>query len=182
MSDSTLTIIGMIVAFLTASITPIIAEAVKNRTRLQNLEMALYREMLYNFLALRVLDMQDVPLDERIVLINNDGLRVECYKHALQNELSLFYQLAESGTINILQGRIKQIIALATDIKSLSDEEKIQRHLKELVRNSSIFQTIFASANFDGTLNNALIRSITSTREFNLIKNKAEEKERTDNQ
>jgi hypothetical protein len=177
MNDTTLTIIGMIVAFLTASITPIIAEAVKSKTRLRNLETALYREMLYNFLTLRVLDMQDIPLEERVALINNDGLRIECYKHALQNELSLFYQLAESGTINILQGRIKQIIALATDIKSLSGEEKIQMRLKELARNSSIFQKVFATANFDGTLNNALVRSITSTREFNIIKSKAEEKE-----
>lgn len=180
MNETTLTIIGMIAAFLTASITPIFTELVKNRHRLQNLEIALYKEMLYNFLALRTLDMQDIPLDERVTFINNDGLRIECYKHTLQYELSLFYQLPESNTINILQSRIKWIIGLAADIKNFSDEEKIQICLKELVRNTNIFQKIFATANFDGTLNNALVKNITSAREFNIIKNKAEEKEQQD--
>jgi len=175
MSDTTLTIIGMIVAFLTASITPIIVEALKNRTRLQNLETALYREMLYNFLFLNVFDMQETPLGERASFINSDGLRVECYNHALQNELPLFYSLAESGTINLLQGNIKQMIALATDIKSFSEDEKIQTRLQELAHRSSGFQNLFAKANFNGTLNNALVRSIASTREFNIIKSKANE-------
>jgi hypothetical protein len=91
------TISGFIIAFL--------AEPVKtyfqNRAKLKNLRIALYKEILYNYSSLKTLDLtlSSAPF---INYMGEFALRTECYKNAIQNEVSLFYQLEETNAINTL--------------------------------------------------------------------------------
>jgi hypothetical protein len=110
MDNTTLTILGMIAAFLTASITPILTESVKNRSqhknRLHSLRVALYKEIWNNVRVLTAItsNKPDEAKPQIVENLQNHALRIECYKQVLQNEVTLFYELKEADAINHLQG------------------------------------------------------------------------------
>src|SRR3989304_291447 len=125
MSDTTVTIIGMIAAFLTAILAEPAKNYFQNMGKLHNLRIALYKEMVHNYNILRRFVLDDFgsefPPGEYLA---RHALRTECYKNAIQNELSLFYQLDEANLINSLQGTLMgQIITLSSDLKDYLGEE-----------------------------------------------------------
>jgi hypothetical protein len=117
---------GFLVAFL--------AEPVKvffqNRIRKQNLRVALYKEILSNYAFLSTyLETYRLSLDiskdsmsgyseyVRKEFANFSGhlFRTECYKHALSQELPLFYQLTEAMMVNALYTSLNMILEPPTD-------------------------------------------------------------------
>ncbi len=101
------TVLGMIAAFVTASVTAFLAEPLKeyfqNRTRLKNLRMALYKEIMHNY---SWMDYDyDAGTDEFALILGGGavhGFRNECFRQALANSVELFYQLDEATDINII--------------------------------------------------------------------------------
>lgn len=104
MDNTTLTILGMIAAFITASITSFLGEPIKsyfeNKNKLNNLRIALYKELIINYHQLNIPNEEDGKL--LIDLIMQNGIRTECYRYAVENNLTLFYQLSESIVISEL--------------------------------------------------------------------------------
>src|SRR5215216_6605487 len=99
--DVNATISGFVIAFF--------AEPVKiyfqNRAKLNDLRVALYKKLLANYVSLYFLIQDKSPLSgSKKANYYRMPLRRECYEHALENEISLFYRLNESSHINVLQG------------------------------------------------------------------------------
>lgn len=115
--SNVVTIIGMVAAFITASVTPIVTESVKNffqhRTKLKQLKTALYKEMLNNFNLLRLYENATEESEIHLgIEVIQPNIRTECYKQTLERELILFYQLNESIYINLLYSRLTPIVSL----------------------------------------------------------------------
>jgi hypothetical protein len=108
--------------------------------------MALYKEMLYNYIAINTINSHRNDKQPEIGLyMALHTFRVECYKNALEKELSLFYQLKEADGINIVQGSLADgILNFSNDVKSLSTEP---------FSNSELFLGILSLSNeFQDTL------------------------------
>lgn len=114
-NDPTVTIIGMIAAFITASVTAFLAEPVRtyfqNRARKQDLRVALYRESLYNYLYLYGAESQNVsnPFLENKFLWSKTGIRSECYRQAISQDLFLFYKLPEAEDFNEMYAKLHML-------------------------------------------------------------------------
>ena len=122
------TIIGMIAAFITASVTPLLTEWVKNtlqhKNKLHNLRIALYKEMLSNYVVLNIAVESENPLEPRLASLRQ-SLRVECYEDLLANDVSLFYQMKEALSISTLQGIVAFIKELANSPNSKKEDDFI---------------------------------------------------------
>ena len=162
------TIIGMIAAFITASVTPLITDGIKNffqhRSKLSKLRIALYKEMLINYETLTAFSKEE-EASLHPEYIAKHAIRDEFYNHALQNELSLFYELGEVDTISLLQGSIiGGIIDLTDDLKSAFPNKKISKGFPNAVfmALSYNFKSLFAAAFPNEILKSEVLKKITS--------------------
>jgi len=117
----------VIIATLSGFIIAFFAEPVKiyfqNRAKLKDLRLALYKELIHNWILLTPFAEDSNKNDPSIVLgVVWFGLRTECYKKALENELPLFYRLDESSTINMLH------VNLAIVRDSVEEQEKDSKY------------------------------------------------------
>ncbi len=101
------TVLGMIAAFVTASVAAFLAEPIKeyfqNKTRLNNLRTALYKEMMHNYTWMDY--DYEADTDDFALALGGGAIhafRNECFRLALANNVELFYQLAEAPDINII--------------------------------------------------------------------------------
>lgn len=171
MNDTALTIIGMIAAFLTASITPIITESVKNyfhhRTKLRDLRIALYKEIVHDFTKIGRLELDketDEDYFQAAKYLWRHGIRLECYKNALQNELSLFYELDESLVINELQGSIGGVLV---DLAVREPQENnVSRRFMLLAR---LYREFTAYSVYIGNLDAKILKDLVETSEYQEI-------------
>jgi hypothetical protein len=156
--------IKIIIATLSGFVIAFFAEPVKiyfqNSAKLEDLRIALYKEMEMNFFILDKVSKVEYSLSKWRSEFSEFSLRIECYKHAVENEVSLFYQLNEANTINILQGNfISQIIEAYREIKSLpGDETNLRKELtKTLIRNTILFRNIFGLSVNNGGLSKKIL-------------------------
>jgi hypothetical protein len=88
--ETSVTVVGMLAAFLVA----VFAEPIKNRwenkSKLENLRLALYKELIQNYFLLshHRIDHDNDAFTPAYVALH--GLRTECYEHVLQNEIPCF--------------------------------------------------------------------------------------------
>ena len=162
----------MIAAFITASVTTFLAEPVKtffeNRTRKNNLKIILYKELLINYEGL--LDYISEKHDVGGVynkLMMKHGVRTEGFRHAMENELSLFYQLPESIDISILHNRLLALLQ-NTDY----GDEQINTLVRSDFNDSAKeFIETFALYLYKDRFDNKLIQKLVSKDEYlNMLK------------
>jgi hypothetical protein len=181
MDNTTLTIIGMIAAFLTASITPILTEAVKNdfqhRTKLQNLRIALYKEMYNNYSMMRGIDVSNDAIDMAITTISNlrqHAVRLECYEHTLQNEMTLFYELKESQIINGLQGFLMGMIFSLPDLE-LASKDSLKKAVSNFVKYSATYRDGYTYGFYKNNFDRKILKSIVDSKQYQAIIEDGEE-------
>lgn len=160
MSDTTVTVIGMIVAFLTALITAFLAEPIKtyyqSKSDLKYLRIALYKEMFFNYQLISgwVQELKGDYTFGSSMLKNT--LRAECYKHAVESQTSLFYRLHETDAINHLQGASLSTLYsyLDTDDKTISKEDK------DLMGMSEGYVEIFEHNSYENIFDRKVLKTI----------------------
>lgn len=104
MDETTKVIIATLSGFIIAFFAEPVKNYFENRAKLNNLRIALYKELLNNYKNVAmVIRGKDIAFKSRVKVLRN-ALRTECYKHALENEVSLFYRLEEANDINMLEG------------------------------------------------------------------------------
>jgi hypothetical protein len=177
MENTALTILGMIAAFLTASITPVLTESVKNymqhKAKLRALRVALYKEIWNNVVSMTHFPHRDIECklelgDE----LTKHALRKECYEHALKNELTLFYELKEADLINRLQGTILgQMLSFSID----SDATNIEYLLEDIFAGYVYdYQELFTAALDDGPLDKKVLESFLVNSEYKILQDLVE--------
>jgi hypothetical protein len=149
--------IKVIIATLSGFIIAFFAEPVKtyfqNRLKLQNLRLALYKEMLDNYMTLNSYTSNQIAITTQRDFIARHMIRTECYRHALQHEVALFYQLDEAIRINRLQHSLIRINDMARDEKGLP--------MKDYLDLAEIFQELFARSMTNGELDRSILKSLT---------------------
>jgi hypothetical protein len=165
----------VIIATLSGFIIAFFAEPVKNyfqdRAKLRNLRIALYKEVFYNYTVLSESRMKIIEDEAEVAIgdyLSQRVLRTECYKHALENEISLFYQLDEAHMIHILEGRLLgQIMNLYGDMNNLLGEEVSRADINPaFAMLSRSFQNSFAILVYVGTLQAKVLKKIISKDEY----------------
>jgi hypothetical protein len=158
MSETTVTVIGMIVAFLTAFLAEPVKSYFQNRAKLHNLRNALYKELIYNYVALsQYIEQQRAGRGVDYGELTQHLIRTECYKNALQNELSLFYQLDEANRINLFHGSLTRIIASAS---SEIEDSTLSHFAVSLACNG--FLKLFESGIYKGSIDKNTVRQLLS--------------------
>jgi hypothetical protein len=175
MDETRLTIIGMIAAFITASVTPILTESVKNyyqhKHRLQSLRIALYKEMYNNYFILRDFDVSKQDVNSAISFIVNlrqHGIRQECYKHALQNELPLFYELTESQLINALQGLMIGVTFSLPDLE-LATKESLEEAVANFSKYSATYKEGYSYAYYKNNFDRKILKSFVESKRYEQV-------------
>jgi|GEM_PF-2484809 len=108
--DQTLETLKIIIATVSGFIFAFFAEPVKiyfqNRNKIQNLRLALYKEIYHNYMLLRDYVQRAGHNEdfqaENLLLFLPKLCRTECYKQAMIQDPSFFYQLKEATMINTL--------------------------------------------------------------------------------
>lgn len=162
MDETTKVIIATLSGFIIAFFTEPVKSYFANKAKLHNLRLALYKELLSNYATVDTAIRHDVALT---MFFYQPSLRTECYKHALGNEISLFYQLDEATSLNTLQGDIvRRLLDFSNYAKSLSHEEfKVKNFtLNEQFKSlAGAFITFFIIAVRDELFDNKLLKKIS---------------------
>lgn len=125
MDNTVLTIIGMIAAFITASVTAFLAEPVKSyfveKTKLQNIRLSLYKEIAQNSFFLNSLvkayDDENIDLVLDWMMFEN-WVSTKCYDGIVKQSVDDYYRLDDVIFIDTIYKWIKMLI-----IKSERSEE-----------------------------------------------------------
>ncbi len=188
MDETTVTIIGMIAAFITASVTAFFAEPVKNyiqhRTKLHKLRMALYKEIVSNYVFLsrfyddrpKLVESEPVVAPDIVVAVTGLTVRTECYKSALESYLIEFYELSETSAINSLYGTLRYLVQLPkTKLlrtgKNISLDE-IPNMSKEL---ADVFRETLIVRAHEGRLNKRILRKLMTKNGYDELVTKGNE-------
>ena len=154
------TLSGFIVAFLAEPV----KTYVQNRAKLKNLRIALYKEMSINYAVLNTLAPDDYSTFEWGGNNPAYALRAECYKHALENEISTFYQMQEANLINLLMGAcVLHIIEGFRHLGNLSEEQlskDLPRYTESYLNTSTNFKDVFAASFYDGQFDRRILTDI----------------------
>lgn len=178
--SNVVTIIGMIAAFITASITPIITESVKNfaqdKTKLQRLRIALYTEIVNNYYALTHFTMDGTHSDSYVLSgVTKYQLRTECYKHALQNELPLFYQLKEAKLLNLIYGMVNQLMNLSNDLLAIYGRRGLKSASSNFTQHGNTFKYMFTTSFACGAFDASILRKLVTPEQYEEVINKGKE-------
>ena len=151
---------GFIVAFLAQPV----KTYVQNRAKLKNLRIALYKEMSINYSVLNTLTPDDYSTFEWGGNNPAYALRTECYKHALETEISTFYQMNEANLINLLMGAcILHIIEGFKHLRNLSEEQlskDLPRYTESYLNNSTNFKDVYAASFYGGLFDRKILTDI----------------------
>jgi hypothetical protein len=133
MSDTTITVIGMIVAFITALITSFLAEPIKthfqNKSRINSIKIALYKEMFNNYAAI-------MPLYERVKTHDFTSFSAKHFNISLQSVC--YDQLVSSDLVSLSQFRdyvhIARLYIFSEQLKAaLTESEHAERYIGEVL-------------------------------------------------
>ncbi|MBI3174937.1 MAG: hypothetical protein HYZ25_14525 [Chloroflexi bacterium] len=102
MSDTALTILGMIAAFITAAMTTFFSEPVKNwfaeKNKLNSIRLSLYKEIAQNAFNIR---RTIGAFDETIISeLSNTVVSNKCYKNILEHNVGEYYRLDDVISID----------------------------------------------------------------------------------
>ncbi len=164
MDETTKVIIATLSGFIIAFFAEPVKNYFQNRAKLHNLRVALYKEMIHNYSSLDDASIDNANSSIKDFLARR-VIRIECYKHAIENEVSLFYQLDESNKINWLQGSLMGGII---DVSNYLPEVGF-RDLSE------IFKDIIAESFYVGNLDAKLLRGLASKKLYREIMKKGKE-------
>lgn len=179
MDNTTVTIIGMIAAFMTAFITSFFAEPVKNyfqhKTKLHHLRMALYKELVSNYLLLEVFDGKDTDANT-LSIYAEIAIRNESYKHALEKNLTEFYELREAMAINSLYGTLNMLCKLhSVNLPTIGQTLPAQEIPKFFNAMRTVFLETMAARVYEERLNNRILRKLLNPSAYNELVNKGKE-------
>jgi hypothetical protein len=169
----------VIIATLSGFIIAFFAEPVKNyfanKAKLHNLRVALYKELSINYSILDTLAPDDYSTFEWGGNYPAYALRAECYKHALENEISTFYQMKEANLINILMGTcIVSTIEGFSRFRNLSEERRftdLPRFTESYLITSANFKDVFAASCYHGQLDKKILTDVIQQPTYeNIIK------------
>lgn len=111
MDETTKILIGTISGFIIAFFSEPVKVCFENKSKLNRLRLALYKEVIQNFWVLK--GAKDGDGHVRSILIMGQPLLInDCYKYALAQETSLFYQLREARFMNGIYKLIDTVIAI----------------------------------------------------------------------
>jgi len=132
MDEATKILIGTISGFLIAFLAEPIKIHFQNQAKSRNLRIAIYKEIFFNYSLIKWHFEND-----SIHNYTEEGkylLQTECYKYAINQELSLFYQLNEAISVNAIYGYYMALSDVMND-QSLSNESKIGE-IKNLMKSA----------------------------------------------
>ena len=166
------TLSGFIIAFL--------AEPVKtyfqNRAKLRNLRIALYKELINNYFALTHYTAQDDFGFFTAEYTARHSLRTECYKQALQNDLSSFYELVEANAINVLYAHISMIMNVTSDLTSIFGKRGVKKATPPIYTEfSNTFRWMFVTSFYSRTFDGKTLKRLVSPKQYREIMEKGKE-------
>lgn len=101
MDETTKILIGTISGFIIAFFAEPVKRYFENKSKLQHLRTALYKEMIQNFLMLESA-LDDFRNNEKSNIMAGQPLMLnDCYRYVVSQETALYYQLTEARLINM---------------------------------------------------------------------------------
>jgi methyltransferase-like protein len=176
MDDTKLTILGMIAAFITASITSFLAEPIKsyfeNTNKINQVRKALYKELVDTHMSLaRHVFGKEIDNKNYVDLIIQGSIQTACFKHTIQNDVTLFYQLDESGIINILYSYLS-LMSNPLGLPKLEDgdtEDIDKKYIQMFTTLSDAFIETFAVEAYSHRLDNKLLKKIMIQNDYDAM-------------
>jgi len=170
----------VIIATLSGFIIAFFAEPVKNyfadRAKLHNLRVALYTELINNYYALTHFTLHGTDADSYTLFhVPKYELRMECYKHAIQNELSLYYQLKEANVLNIIYVRINQLMNLSSDLPAIYGKRGMKSIPSIFTQHSNTFKYMFTTSFSHRTFDARILRKLVTPEQFKEVMEKGKE-------
>jgi hypothetical protein len=107
MSDTQLAVIGMIAAFVTASL----ADTVKTLI-LEEVKRRRLRRMLYTEIGMNAVDLESVIYHSHVAFVDRElpSISIECYRYAKGPNIDLFFGLSEVNVINRLYYALERLL------------------------------------------------------------------------
>ena len=185
MDETTKVIIATISGFVISFLAEPVKNYFANRAKLHNLRIALYKEMLSNYIFMKAYGENTSSFrPENVVQI---VIRRECYTQSLENEVYLFYQLNEAHQINVLQGSVlAKIFERSTETTRLLDksrtmklaekspdfDSKVLDHFREMCNS---YARIFAICCYQRSFNREIIEKLTNQPQYEEIMKRGKE-------
>jgi hypothetical protein len=168
MDETTKVIIATISGFVIAFFAEPVKNYFENKAKLRNLKIALYKEILYNYGSLKSLELSTNSMPF-IRYMGEFALRTECYKNAIQNEVSLFYQLEETNAINTLHnGYLNLMKDMRRGYGEQATDELI---IEKFVELSNSYRERVAVEFYRGNLDKEVLKGLGTKNHYqNLIK------------
>jgi hypothetical protein len=169
MNESLNVIIGTLSGFIIAFFAEPIKRYFENKSKLQHLRIALYKEMIQNYLMLES-TLNDFRNNEKSNIMVGQPLMIDdCYRYVVSQETALYYQLTEARLINSFYKLLNMLI-------KIPEGEKAFRTVSAKDIIDAMVGLIHSGLEM-GTLDKKLAQSVTSKRELENIlerlKNKA---------
>lgn len=167
----------VIIATLSGFIIAFFAEPVKNyfanKSQLRNLRIALYTELISNYFALVHFTMDGTSNDSYMLYqVSKYELRIERYKHALQDELFLFYQLKEANLLNVAYGRINQLMHLNEDLIAVYGKRGLKSASAIFTQHGGTFKYMFTTSFYSRGFNAKILRKLVRPEQYKEIMEK----------
>ncbi len=180
MDETTKVIIATISGFIIAFFAEPVKSYFQNKTKLRNLKVALYKELIYDYFALINFSVEtdaDFLIPGYIAPYN---LRTECYKQTLENELPLFYQLKEASLMNALYSEIGLILNVSNDMNSLFGK-KVSKQIPAIyTKFSNIFKYMFVTSFYCRSFDVKILKSVVTPKQYQEIMDKGKEEVKND--
>lgn len=112
MDETIKVLIGTISGFIIAFFAEPIKRHFENKSKLKHLRIALYKEMIQNFLMLEG-TLNDFRSNEKSnIMVGQPLLITDCYRHIVSQETALYYQLKEARLINMFYKLLDMLVKI----------------------------------------------------------------------
>lgn len=112
MDDTTKVLIGTISGFIIAFFAEPVKRYFETKSKIQHLRVALYKEMIQNFLMLES-TLDDFRSNEKSNIMVGQPLMIDdCYKYVVSQEPALYYQLKEARLINMFYKLLNMLVKI----------------------------------------------------------------------
>ena len=181
MDEATKVLIGTFSGFIVAFLAEPVKIYFQNRAKINNLRLAIYKELLYNFLLCKNIEskkgIKEPPSKGNlsgIVSLVNTSIRNECYKDAVTNNIHLFYKLDEVLSVHSLYGTLSEIPEAARrELPSVKGHEKEPAYLKLRIgmisESAGVFCNRYISGFKKGYLDKSLLKKIATPDDYKEI-------------
>ena len=190
MNEVLTVLIGTLSGFIIAFFAEPVKTYYQNMEKVHNLRVALYKELFLNYVSLEAWVLDEEKLESKAKTktrgktkaktesgnyrteeyVAQYALRTDCYKHALQNDLTLFYQLPEALAISILQGNlIGQIMGISRDLRNWMGEEGMKDSGSRYMQLSSLFRESYLDFFNKGTFDKKILKRLVNEKEYQKI-------------